>query len=75
MPFLHHYPEPPAVLVAQILTEVRAVPAEEPAAVPATRPAEDPWGEDGDLVRGWFAQGEQPMNQTAQCAGLGGTYA
>jgi len=57
MPFLRYYPEPPAVLIAQILAQAKQLVAPEAPAPPV--PAEDPWGEDGEFVRLWFSRGER----------------
>jgi len=75
MPFLRYYPEPPAVLVAQILSEAKAAArSQEPPELPA-RPTEHPWGEDGGLIESWFAEGDDYPHQTALGADQGGTHA
>ena len=67
MPFLHHYPEPPALLVAQILAQARGLitPAEPPASPSAQ---EDPWGDDG-LAKAWFASGDRQPSPSNQAEG------
>lgn len=58
MPFLRHFPEPPAVLVAQILGEARGlIAAAEAPSRAAAPPAADPWDDDG-LCGAWFASGD-----------------
>jgi hypothetical protein len=57
MPFLHHYPEPPAVLVARILGQARGLIAPTAQASRVLR-SDDPWG-DGGLASAWFAAGDR----------------
>ena len=72
MPFLRYYPEPPAVLVTQILAQqARALLAPDPPV--ARAPNEDPWGQDGALVRAWFSQGDRIVRNPAPGAEQGGT--
>ena len=59
MPFLRHYPEPPAVLVAQILAQARGLVPEVAQDEPAPTAPEDPWGEDSALAKAWFRSGDQ----------------
>ena len=75
MPFLRYYPEPPALLVAQILTQAKRLAVPEPPAAAPER-AEDPWGPDGRLVSAWFALGDRIAFQPpARVAEQGGTHA
>jgi len=62
MPFLRHYPEPPAVLVAQLLAQARGLMAVETPTLAAVPAATDPW-EDGGLARAWFASGDGERHQ------------
>lgn len=72
MPFLRYYPEPPAILVAQILAQARALLAPDPPPALAV-PSEDPWGDDGALVRAWFSFGDRIVSKPARRAEQGGT--
>ena len=77
MPFLRHFPEPPAVLVARILAQARGLilPQQTPPRA-AIQAAADPW-EDGGLAGSWFANGEQGENlqPTTQADHQGGPHA
>ena len=78
MPFLRHFPEPAAVLVARILAQARGLMApEKPSPRGVAQAVTDPW-EDGGLAGAWFASGDRDANRqpkTTQADHQGGPHA